>query len=90
VKVLALAVALIAAGADGAALRAPLKLTLDGVAGARPGMSAAQVAEGGRQYFVRRARPPHWELRFDVSSAKRVTPIVFGEHRSVRLDEGCA
>jgi hypothetical protein len=166
--VLALAVALILTGAAGAGLHAPVKLTLDGAAGARPGMSAAEVSErwgmrvrptyevrpdcgqaflrrsgltgyalftprdrfgalflrrgvvtgrairigstlarlrsayprlssrpdryvhGGRQYFVRRVRPPHWELRFDVSPAKRVTQIAFGERNSVRLDEGCA
>jgi hypothetical protein len=168
VKLLPLAVALIVAGAAGAAPHAPLRLTLDGVAGVRPGMSAAQVSDrwgmrlrpnyevrpdcgqaflrgsglagyalfmprdrfgalfltrgavtgrairigstraqlraaysrltsrpdryihGGRQYFARRARPPHWELRFDVSPSNRVTQIAFGERRSVRLDEGCA
>jgi hypothetical protein len=168
VKALALAVALIVVGAAGAAVRAPLELTLDGVAGARPGMTAAQVSErwglelrptyevrpdcgqaflrrsglagyalfmprdrfgalflqrgavtgkgirigstlaelrsayprmssrpdrylhGSRNYFVRRVRPPNWELRFDVSPAKRVTQIVFGNRKSVRLDEGCA
>jgi hypothetical protein len=45
---------------------------------------------GGRNYFLRRARPPHWELRLDVSPGKRVTQIAFGERASVRLDEGCA
>jgi hypothetical protein len=45
---------------------------------------------GGRSYFVRRARAPHWELRLDVSPQKRVTQIAFGERASVRLDEGCA
>jgi hypothetical protein len=45
---------------------------------------------GGRQYFVRRARAPRWELRFDVGPRKRVTQIVFGDSASVRLDEGCA
>jgi hypothetical protein len=45
---------------------------------------------GGRNYFVRRARAPHWELRFDVSPSKRVTQIAFGDRESVRLDEGCA
>lgn len=45
---------------------------------------------GGRQYFLRRKRSPHWQLRFDVSPRKRVTQIVFGDDVSVRLDEGCA
>jgi hypothetical protein len=45
---------------------------------------------GGRNYFLRRARAPHWELRVDVSPEKRVTQITFGERASVRLDEGCA
>jgi hypothetical protein len=45
---------------------------------------------GGRHYFLRRARAPHWELRVDVSPEKRVTQIAFGERESVRLDEGCA
>jgi hypothetical protein len=45
---------------------------------------------GGRHYFLRRARAPHWELRVDVSPEKRVTQIAFGERASVRLDEGCA
>jgi hypothetical protein len=45
---------------------------------------------GGRNYFLRRVRSPHWQLRFDVSPAKRVTQIVFGNRESVQLDEGCA
>jgi hypothetical protein len=45
---------------------------------------------GGRNYSLLRARAPRWEIRFDVSPAKRVTQIVFGERESVRLDEGCA
>ena len=45
---------------------------------------------GSRNYFLRRARAPHWELRVDVSPEKRVTQIAFGERASVRLDEGCA
>jgi hypothetical protein len=45
---------------------------------------------GGRNYFVGRARAPHWELRLDVSPEKRVTQIGFGQRASVRLDEGCA
>ena len=45
---------------------------------------------GGRNYFLRRTRAPHWELRIDVGPEKRVTQIAFGERASVRLDEGCA
>ena len=45
---------------------------------------------GGRNYFLRRAQPPHWELRIDVGPGKRVTQIAFGDRASVRLDEGCA
>jgi hypothetical protein len=165
---LVLVAALAAVAAAGAALRAPVLVTLDGVAGVRPGMGVAAVSErwgirlrptyevrptcgqafirrqgvdgyaifmprgrfgaiflrkgavtgkgirigstlaqlgrayptlisrpdrylhGGRHYFLRHGRAPRWELRFDVSPAKRVTQIVFGERGSVRLDEGCA
>jgi hypothetical protein len=45
---------------------------------------------GTRNYFLRRVRSPHWQLRFDVSPTKRVTQIAFGTGESVRLDEGCA
>jgi hypothetical protein len=45
---------------------------------------------GGRNYFLRRTRAPHWEVRFDVSPQKRVTLIAFGESDSVRLVEGCS
>jgi hypothetical protein len=45
---------------------------------------------GGRNYFLRRTRAPHWELRVDVSPERRVTQIAFGERAAVRLDEGCA
>ena len=45
---------------------------------------------GGRNFFLRRARAPHWELRVDVSPSGRVTQIAFGDRASVRLDEGCA
>jgi hypothetical protein len=163
-----LGVALAAAGAAGAALRAPVLVTLDSVVGARPGMTVAAVsarwgislrpnyevrhtcgqafikrhgvdgyaifmprgrlgavflrkgavtgkgvrigstlaqlrrayssltsrpdryAHGGRHYSLLRRRAPRWEIRFDVSAANRVTQIVFGEPKSVRLDEGCA
>jgi hypothetical protein len=48
-----------------------------------------KYTRGATDYFVRRARPPHWELRFDVSPQKRVTAIAFGDE-TVRLVEGCA
>jgi hypothetical protein len=166
--VLVLASALAAAGVAAAGLSTPARVTLDGVAGVRPGMNLAAVSaawrvplrpnyevrptcgtahierpgivghaifmprgrfgavffqngavtgrgirigstlaqlqrayprlssrpdrymHGGRNYFLRRARAPHWELRVDVSAEKRVTQIAFGERASVRLDEGCA
>ena len=165
---LALAFALVVAGEAAAGLTTPARVTLDGVAGARPGMSVAAVSarwglavrpnyevrptcgtarierpgivgqavfmprgrfgavffrngavtgrgirigstlaevrraypklafrpdryvHRGRNYFLRRARAPHWELRLDVGPGKRVTQIAFGERASVRLDEGCA
>jgi hypothetical protein len=168
VLVLAFAFALVSAVSAAAGMSAPVRVTLDGVSGVRPGMSAAAVAakwgipvrpnyevrptcgtaaimragivgqaifmprgrfgavffrygavtgrgirigstlaqlrrayqklssrpdrfiHGGRNYFLRRARAPHWELRVDVSPEKRVTQIAFGERASVRLDEGCA
>jgi hypothetical protein len=166
--VLVLASTLVATGAAAARLGVPARVTLDGVGGARPGMSVAAVSakwgvslrpnyevrppcgtagierpgiagqaifmprgrfgavffrsgavtgrgirigstlaqlrraypklssrpdryiHGGRNYFLRRVRAPHWELRVDVSPEKRVTQIAFGERASVRLDEGCA
>jgi hypothetical protein len=45
---------------------------------------------GSRNYFLRRVRAPHWELRVDVSPERRVTQIAWGARASVRLDEGCA
>jgi hypothetical protein len=165
---LVLAFALAAAGSAAAERSTPERVTLDGVGGARPGMSVQQVSDewriplrpsyevrptcgtarierlgivgeaifmprgrfgavffrkgavtgrgirigstlaelrraypklssrsdrymhGSRNYFLRRARAPHWELRVDVSPQKRVTQIAFGERASVRLDEGCA
>jgi hypothetical protein len=44
---------------------------------------------GARSYFVRRAKAPHWRLRFDVSAKGKVTAIAFGGD-SVFLVEGCA
>jgi hypothetical protein len=165
---LVLASTLAAAGAATAGLGTPVRVTLDGVSGVRPGMSVAAVSAewgvvlrpnyevrptcgtarierpgivgeaifmprgrlgavffrngavtgrgirigstlaalrraypklssrpdryipGGRNFFLVRARAPHWELRVDVSPDKRVTQIAFGERTSVRLDEGCA
>jgi hypothetical protein len=42
-----------------------------------------------RNMFVRRARSPHWELRFDVSKAGKVTTIAQGA-RQVRYVEACS
>jgi hypothetical protein len=166
--IVVLAVMLAASGGAYGALGSPARLTLDGVAGVRPGMSVAAVSarwgihlrpdyevrascglarierpgtvgqaifmprgsfgavffrkgavtgrgigigstlaqvlraypivtsrpdryiHGGRNYFIRRARAPHWEIRVDVSPRRRVTQIAFGAPESVRLDEGCA
>jgi hypothetical protein len=44
---------------------------------------------GAVDYFVRRARAPRWELRFDVSARGRVERISLGNH-TVRYTEGCA
>jgi hypothetical protein len=166
--VLVVAFALASVDEAGAALGTPARVTLDGVGGARPGMSVAAVSaawglplrpsyevrpgcgtariarpgvvgqaifmprgrfgavffrkgavtgkgirigstlaqlrraypklssrpdryiHGGRNYFLRRAQAPHWELRVDVGPGKRVTQIAWGERASVRLDEGCA
>jgi hypothetical protein len=44
---------------------------------------------GARDYFVRRARSPRWEMRFDVSPRGRVTMLAFGA-KQVRYVEGCA
>ena len=166
--VLVVASSLVAAGVAAAGLGEPVRVTLDGVGGAQPGMTVAAVSaawglplrpnyevrptcgtarierpgivgdaifmprgrfgavlfrsgavtgrgirigstlvelrraypnlssrpdryvHGGRNYFLRRARAPHWELRVDVGPKKRVTQIAFGDRASVRLDEGCA
>ena len=166
--VLVLGVAVVAGSTAIAGLRSPVRITLDGVGGARPGMSIAAVSakwdvplrpnyevrptcgtarieragmvgevivmprgrfgavffrkgavtgkgirigstlaqlrraypelssrrdpyiHGARNYFLHRARAPHWELRFDVSARNRVTQIAFGERAAVRVTEGCA
>ena len=44
---------------------------------------------GARNLFVRRAKAPHWELRFDVSKAGKVTTIAQGA-RPVRYVEACS
>ncbi len=44
---------------------------------------------GSLNYYVKRARRPFWELRFDVSPRGRVDLIAFGD-RYVHLVEGCA
>jgi hypothetical protein len=44
---------------------------------------------GARNVFVRRAKAPHWELRFDVSKAGKVTTIAQGAQQ-VRYVEACS
>jgi hypothetical protein len=44
---------------------------------------------GARNMFVRRAKAPHWELRFDVSRAGKVTTIAQGA-KQVRYVEACS
>jgi hypothetical protein len=85
VAALAGVVVLLAVGASAASLHAPVRVTLDGVAGVHPGMSAAAVS-------ARWDVDLHldWELRIDVAANGRVTQIAFGTHAAVRLDEGSA
>ena len=66
--------------------------TLTELRRAYPNLSSRpdRYIHGGFNFFLRRTRAPHWELRVDVSPDKRVTQIAFGERASVRLDEGCA
>jgi hypothetical protein len=44
---------------------------------------------GARDVFVRHARPPHCQLRFDASPRGRVIEIAFG-NGAARLVEGAA
>jgi hypothetical protein len=44
---------------------------------------------GGRDYYVTRAKAPHWQLRVDVSPGGKVVSVAFGS-RAVHLVEGCA
>lgn len=48
-----------------------------------------QYTRGARDYYLRRARKPRWELRFDASPGKRITQIAFG-NATVHYSEGCA
>jgi len=57
--------------------------------GARLTSRPNKYTPGARDFFVRRATRPRWELRFDVSAKGRVTTIGFG-NSAVRLVEGCA
>jgi len=50
---------------------------------------ANKYTPGARDFFVRRARKPRWQLRFDVSPRGRIVQIAFGND-AVRLVEGCA
>jgi hypothetical protein len=44
---------------------------------------------GGRDYYVTRAKAPHWQLRVDVSPTGKVVSVAFGG-RAVHLVEGCS
>ena len=57
--------------------------------GARLRVQPDTYVPGARNMFVRRAKAPHWELRFDVSSAGKVTAIAQGA-RQVRYVEACS
>jgi hypothetical protein len=48
-----------------------------------------KYSPGARDYYVTRARSPHWQLRIDVSARGRVVSIAFGGP-AVHLVEGCA
>lgn len=71
--VLAGVVALVAAGAAAAHLRAPVRVTLDGVAGVRPGMSPAEVSA----LWGVRLRP-NYEVRPDCGDDEIRVPGVKG------------
>lgn len=62
---LAVVLLLAATGAAGAALREPVRVTLDGVAGVRPGMSAATISERWGT-----AVRPSYELRPDCGEVE--------------------
>ena len=67
-------------------------LTLSALRRAYPGRLTSRphaYEPGGRYYFLTRRSKPHWQIRFDVSSGRRVTQISFG-NAAVRYVEGCA
>jgi hypothetical protein len=57
--------------------------------GARLRSQPNKYVAGGRDYYLTRARAPHWQLRLDVSPAGKVVSVAFGS-RAVHLVEGCA
>jgi hypothetical protein len=57
--------------------------------GSRLTREPALYTRGAWLYYLRRSQSPHWRLRFDVSAARRVTGIGFGDNY-VRAQEGCA
>lgn len=57
--------------------------------GARLRSQPNKYVRGGLDYYVTRAKAPHWQLRLDVSPAGRVVSLAFGS-RAVHLVEGCA
>jgi hypothetical protein len=62
---------------------------LEDAYGARLRVQPDKYVPGARNMFVRRAKSPHWELRFDVSKAGVVTTIAQGA-KQVRYVEACS
>ena len=57
--------------------------------GARLRSQPDKYVRGGLDYYLTRAKAPHWQLRMDVSPAGKVTSVAFGGP-AVHLVEGCA
>jgi hypothetical protein len=63
--------------------------TLRTAYGARLRSQPDKYVPGGLNYYLTRAKAPHWQLRMDVSPAGEVTSVAFGG-RAVHLVEGCS
>jgi len=72
----------------GVAIGAP-RGTLRTAYGARLRPQPDKYVQGGLNYYLTRAKAPHWQLRMDVSPAGKVVSVAFGS-RAVHLVEGCA